>query len=498
MNANPYEELLEYYRETSYLEGANSILGWDQETYMPPGGVQDRALQMATIAAMIHRRTVSNELTSLLKRVKDGGLDGRSGAVYREINRGHRLARALPEEYVRELKKTTSIAQQAWAKARSDHDFASFSPHLSRIIELKKREAEYIGYEDTPYDALLDGFEPNTRTSYVTRIFHDLREKLVPIVKKITTSGVEIEDSFLRRDFPIQKQREVLTDLVTDMGYDLEHGRMDVVTHPFSTGTPRDVRITTRFDEKNIKPALFACIHEAGHALYEQGFLEEHYNTPLGEPVSTSIHESQSRFWENIVGRSLPYWRRNLPTVKRAFGNLDDVTPEMFHKAVNKVEPSYIRVEADEVTYNLHVMLRFEIETEMMDGKIETDEIPQVWNDKFEKYLGIEPPNDALGCLQDIHWSFGYIGYFPTYTLGNLYSAQFTESMISQIGELDHKVESGDLSTVLGWLRKNIHNHGKYYTADELVERITGGPLSENAFISYVKRKYTDIYGITL
>jgi len=498
MSPSQYDKLVEFNKETSYLDQAASILHWDQETYMPPGAVEDRAAQLSTLSAMIHQRNTSSTFGDLLSGLKnDKTLSETQSAVVREYSRKYERMTSLPEELVREITKTQSLAQQAWAKARKENDYPAFRPFLDKMIELKQKEAECVGYDDKPYDALLDEYEPYMTCREVTEVFSRLRDRLVPIVEKIAAAA-EIDDSILTRGYPLDRQEQFSKAIVTDLGYDWDHGRLDITAHPFTTGGNRDVRITTRYSEEDLRPALFASIHEAGHALYEQGYLEEHYHTPMAEPISLGIHESQSRMWENLIGRGLPFWQHYLPKLKETFPNMTDVGLVQFHRAINKVKPSFIRVEADEVTYNLHILLRYEIETEIFDGKITAEEMPSVWNERFEKYLGITPPDDANGCLQDIHWSMGLFGYFPTYALGNLYSAQFLNAARKTIPDLGSEVSRGEFKTLLGWLRHNIHQHGKFYPAQELAEKVTRERLNEDHFISYLKEKYSQIYEVSL
>lgn len=491
-----YKRLLEIYREISHLHTITSILHWDQETYMPPNAITLRAGQNALLSGLIHQKITSDKIGKLIGKLeKNDELDRNQKAIVREIARMHRRAISIPEKLVREISKTKSIAQPAWARAREKNDFKGFQPHLEKILDLMKEVAEYIGYEEQPYDALFDEYEPYTRTSEAAEVMGKLREKMIPIVKRISDSDVVIDSSVLEGSYPVPDQRIFMLDLVKNLGYDLSKGRLDVTTHPFTTGTMTDVRITTRFSEKDIRPALFSCIHEAGHALYEQGFLEENYHTPLADAVSLGIHESQSRLWENIIGRSRPFWSHYYSRLRSSFNSLKDTNMNTFYQAINEVKPTYIRVESDEVTYNMHILIRFELELEMINDGMEVSEVPAAWNEKFEKYLGIIPPDDTRGCLQDIHWSMGAVGYFPTYTLGNLYSAQFYNSMLKDIPDMWENVAAGKFTDILDWLRINIHNKGKLHPATDLVKEVTGESLNEDHFVNYIKEKYGNIYG---
>ncbi|MCK4613726.1 MAG: carboxypeptidase M32, partial [Thermoplasmata archaeon] len=355
---------------------------------------------------------------------------------------------------------------------------------------------EAIGYDDQPYDTLLDEFEPSLKTAQVKGLLSRLRDKLVPIVSRIIDSGIRPDISFLTCEFPVDGQKEFDHEVAKKLGFDFDRGRIDESMHPFTTGTLHDTRFTTNYKPDNMRFSLFATIHETGHALYGQGHLEEHYGTPMGQPVSMGIHESQSRMWENVVGRSLPFWEYYYPHLKERFPKqLEGRSLEEFYAAINDVHPSLIRVEADEATYNLHILLRFEMENALFGDGFDPKEAPQVWNEKMEKFLKLEVPDDAHGVLQDIHWSLGYFGYFPTYTLGNLYAVQFFEQAKKEIPELVSKIENGEFGVLLNWLRSNIHEKGRLYRADELVQGLTGKALDEEYFINYLKTKFGELYG---
>ncbi len=498
MNVDAYNELVFRYSDIIRLGQIGSILMWDQNTYMPPGSVDMRGEQQSLISGIAHERLISKEMKGLLHDLSKIELTGEKAAIVREITRSHRRAAAIPSSLIRELSGLEPVATGAWVKARKRSDFSMFKDVLERVISLKKQVAEHVGYEDSPYDALLDEFEPYMRSQRLTGIFHDLGEKLKPLVSRLTNICRNDDQSVLQRDYPIHLQKEFYTTLMQKMGYDLERGRVDISTHPFTAGSLDDVRVTLRYDVNDLRPGLFSTIHEAGHALYEQGFKKEHYLTPLAEPVSLGIHESQSRLWENIVGRSKNFWKANFQDLQAVFPSMRDVNLDEFHRAINHISLSPIRVEADEVTYSMHILIRFEIEKDLMEDKLKVSEIPQVWNELYEKYLGLEIENDAQGCLQDIHWAMGVVGYFPTYSLGNLYSAQFYETAIGEIGDLGSHIEKGELKPLLNWLRENIHQYGKLYSADDLVKKVTGKPLSEDHFINYLKKKYSNIYDIDL
>jgi carboxypeptidase Taq len=363
------------------------------------------------------------------------------------------------------------------------------------MVDLKMQVAEKVGYSDTPFDAMLEDHEPYTLTRQVKEIFERLRKKMVPIIENIVS--VEKDEILIKGDFPRDAQEGFYRKILTDIGYEFDRGRLDITEHPFTIGSGDDTRITTHYYEDDPRPALFSCIHEGGHALYEQGFLKEHFHTPLGEACSLGIHESQSRMWENLIGRSYPFWKHYYSGFQGSFPALSKIPLPLFYEAINQVKPSLIRTQADEATYNLHILIRFEIEIDIFDGKIDIKEIPQAWNDKYESYLGIRPDNDSVGCLQDIHWSMGAFGYFPTYTLGNLYASQFFDQMKRDL-DVDALMENGDLRPILSWLRTNIHHHGKMHPASELIKIVTGNRLDEDHFINYLKAKFGPIYEITL
>jgi carboxypeptidase Taq len=494
-----YSEFLGLVRELGALDQIGGLLTWDEETYIPPGAVPDRAIQKAALTGIVHERLTSRKMGRLLSSLrKHKRLNPDQKVVVREMLRKHKRATAIPKELLQEISKTESLAMQAWVKARKAKDYKSFEPLLRKMIGLKAKVAECVGYEDRPYDALLDEYEPYMKTSEVEVLFSRFRDKLVPVVSKILDCSTKVDESPVKGDFPEEKQRLFLLDIVKQIGYSLDTGRMDVAPHPFTVGSMRDVRITVRYDEHDLRPAVFGAVHEAGHGMYEQGFLEKYYHTPLAESISLGIHESQSRMWENIVGRGLPFWRHFLPKLQTVFPSMAGVRAEDFQRAVNTVKRSFIRVEADEVTYNLHVMLRFEVENAIFSGKLKTSEIPGFWNERFENYLGLKVPDDAQGCLQDIHWSIGALGYFPTYSLGTIYATQLYDKAKKDLPGLEDQFAQGNFSGLLGWLRKNVHSQGKRYGASDLIKRVTGEGLNEDHFLRYLKQKYGAIYGISL
>lgn len=493
--------------EIQRINSASSVLSWDQETYMPAGGGAARAEQIAVLQGLAHQKLVSPDIEQLLSQWVDpatgqaaeqpGDLwDEPSRSLLREVWRDFSRAKKLPSDFVMTLSRECSLAQQVWAEAKTQNTFAKFLPNLRTVLSLKRQEAQYLGYTDSPYNALLDVYEPGSTIAALQPVFAQLKARLVPLLRQITESHVRIDDSILRHSYDQTRQLEFGRLVLTAMGYDFERGRLDLSAHPFTTSFhPTDVRVTTRVYERELQSCLFSCIHEGGHGLYDQGLDQRYFGTPLGDSVSLGIHESQSRLWENCVGRSRAFWRFFYPVLQQTFHNqLQGVDVERFYAAINCVKPSFIRVEADELTYNLHIMLRFEIEQDLIEGKVQPEDLPALWNQKMKEYLGITPTSDAEGVLQDVHWSFGAFGYFPTYTLGNLYSVQFFEQAKLEIPRLEEGIAAGQLLELRRWLEQKIHRWGRMFTPDHLARRVTGTTISPDPFLSYVEKKYGEIY----
>lgn len=497
-----YDRLLSLSKEIYLLNSCMSLLDWDEKTYIPKGGVQQRGNQLALLAGMSHQKATSPEIGDLLKQLEGSSLtsdpDSFEAANIREIKHSYEKLVKIPKSLVEELTRVTTVAHGVWADARAKSDFSIFLPYLEKIIKLKLQQAEAVGYEKHPYDALLDDFEPGATIDKVAKVFADFRQELVDLVKAIANSGKRPDSSILGRDYPVDRQNRFGRDAAAAIGYDFEKGRLDVTVHPFCTGIgPGDVRIATRYNPNHFGQAFFGILHEAGHGIYEQGLDPERYGTPGGDAVSLGIHESQSRMWENLVGRSKPFWMHFFPKAQKIYPEaLGDVKFENFFFAINDVVLSFIRVEADEVTYNLHILVRFEIEQAFFNGDLSPKDIPGAWNEKFKNYFDLVPPDDAKGCLQDVHWSAGYIGYFPTYSLGNLYSAQFFAQVKKELGDLDKQFARGEFSNLRKWLRDKIHRQGQRYRAEKLVEVVTGKPLSHRPLMDYLKTKYGELYGI--
>ncbi len=470
---------------------------------MPKNGVAHRAEQMGLIARICHEQFVDPKIGDLICRVEDSDLirdpDSETAVNVREIRRDYDKRIRLPKHLVEALAKTTAQATPVWAEARKKSDFRLFLPWLEKVLDLTVQKAEALGYESEPYDTLLDEYEPGAKVAQIEAAFEGLRNELVPLVAAIRDAEKRPDPTIILRPYDVERQIIFGESVAAAMGYDFNTGRMDTTTHPFCTGIgPGDTRILTRYHSNRLNDGLFGIMHEAGHALYEMGLEKaRHFGTPLGEAVSLGMHESQSRMWENQVGRSRDFWVYFFPQAQRIFREaLADVGLDDFYGAVNFVEPSHIRVEADEATYNLHIMLRFELERAMIRGDLKPKDVAGAWNERFESYLGIAVDTDAHGCLQDIHWASGLIGYFPTYTLGNLYAAQFFAQATEEIPTLKEEFRRGNFSALLEWLRRNIHCHGRRFRANELCKKVTGRTLSHQPLMDYLKDKYKGIYGV--
>ena len=496
------EQLKTMLAEVTDLGRAAAVLDWDQATYMPPGGVAARSDQLSTLLRLSHVRFTADDVGRLLDELEEetagSPFDSFEASLVRVTRRDYDQNRKLSPELVSEIAGAGSTARPVWEKARRDADFKLFAPYLEKNVELNRRLADALGYEHRPYDALIDRTEPGMTTAELESIFAELKRAIVPLVGDIARHADAVDDRVLYRGFDPEVQVKYALDVVTRLGYDTERGRQDISTHPFSTSFgPGDVRITTRVSRDFFNECLFGSIHESGHAMYDQGIGDDIDRTPLYDGASPGVHESQSRLWENLVGRSRPFWKHFFPSLKAAFPEpLDGIDDEAFFRAVNKSYPSLIRVEADEVTYNLHVLLRFELENDMLEGKLKVSDLPEAWNDRVKSYLGISVPNDREGVLQDIHWSSVSFGIFPGYTIGNLVGAQLMEKIRADMTDLDAQIEQGEFSGLLGWLRKNVHRHGRKFTPNELLERATGRPLTAAPWIAYVQKKYGALYGV--
>jgi carboxypeptidase Taq len=497
-----YQQLIGRIKDCGILASCAEALGWDERTYMPHRGSAHRAEQMALLARLTHEGLSAPQIGELLATIEVSPLvrdaDSVPAANVREIRRHHDRAVKLPKELVEEIARTTTRAQQVWQESRQANDFSTFRPWLEKIVRLKRQEAEAVGYRDVPYDALLDLYEPGATTAEVRRIFADLAAELVPLVGAITSSSRQAPRQILERTYPVDRQEAFGRAAAAAIGFDFDAGRLDVTTHPFCSGLgPGDCRITTRYNPQRFNDAFFGILHEAGHGIYEQGLDPEQFGTPAGSAASLGIHESQSRLWENQVGRSRSFWEHFFPRARETFPDaLGCVALGDFVFAINDVRPTYIRVEADEATYNLHIILRFELEQALVSGDLAPADVPAAWSERFERSFGLKPPTDALGCLQDIHWSMGGLGYFPTYTLGNLYAAQLMEKARHDLGDLDAEFRGGEFGRLKGWLNEKIHRPGQRYRAADLCRRITGADISHRPLLGYLRAKYAPLYGI--
>jgi len=494
------KRLIELDQERTLFSHIGALLGWDQETYIPERGVEERAEQLALIEGIAHERAVRPEIGDLLAALEaDKDLEEVEKAYLRVARREFDREVKLPFDLVTEMARQTSLSQASWVQARKANDFASFAPYLQKMIDLNIEMAQALEPStEQPYDVLLDLYEVGSTEDSIAKVFSTMKEDLALILDKIR-SRPQIDDVFLRNRVPASAQAKMSAYFMDALGFDKSRGRLDTTAHPFTTTLGRDdVRITTRYIEDYFPSSIFSTIHEAGHALYELG-IDPHPDfrgTRLADAASMAVHESQSRMWENIIGRSPEFWRKHFgPVALMAEGALDGVGVEAFTKAINKVEPSLIRTEADEVTYGLHVIARFDLEAPLISGSLAVADLPAAWNAKMKELLGLEVPNDTQGCLQDVHWSMGSFGYFPSYSLGNLYAAQFWSTMQDAIPDLAANIEKGDCGPAREWLANNIHKVGATYLPGELVERATGSPLDASHFTRYLERKYSEIYG---
>lgn len=497
-----YAQLRDHVRQTILLSSTLETLGWDERCMMPPDGGEYRAEQMTLLAGLVHERNTAPQLGAWLDELACSPLaadrHSDAGATIRELKRNFDKHVKLPKSLVEELARATVRGQQIWQEARAKNDFAMFAPQLAEIYRLKQQQAAAIGYDRDAYDALLDDYEPGAKTAEVTRVLAGLRDELVPLVAQIRDAKRRPDVSLVQRRYPIAAQEAFGKSAAAAIGFNFQRGRLDVTTHPFCTTLgPHDHRITTRYDEHFFNSAFFGILHEAGHGLYELGLNPAEYGFPLGAAISLGIHESQSRLWENFVGRSHAFWRHFFPLAQQQFPEaLTGVKLDDFHFAINDVRPSLIRVEADEATYNLHILIRFELEQALVSDQLRVPDLPGAWNEKYERALGIRPPRDADGVLQDIHWSAGLIGYFPTYSLGNLYAAQFFAQADRDLGGLDAQIARGEFTPLREWLIDRIHRHGQRYTASELVQRVTGQPLSHAPLMQQLRDKFGALYGL--
>lgn len=485
----------------SYGE-ALDVMYWDLRTGAPRKGVEARSEVIGELSADMFNMSVSDEMGDYLKRLSEPdtfeGLDEVNRKLVEECRKEYERSKKIPPDKYKAYVVLTSQAESIWEEAKEQADFAMFKPYLEKIVAANREFIELWGYEGHPYNTLLDMYEPGMTVEKLDRLFADVREQLVPLATAIQQSGSAPDTSFLQQSFDVAEQKKFSLFILKELGYDFDAGRLDESVHPFATGlNPGDVRITTRYLPDDVTSALFGTIHECGHALYEQNISAQLIGTTLCTGTSMGIHESQSRFWENMIGRSRPFWLRYYPKLQEQYAaQLGEVPVESFYSAINVVRPSLIRIEADELTYNLHIMIRYEIEKALFDGSLDVADLPSYWNAKYKEYLGVEPSHDGEGVLQDVHWSGGAFGYFPSYSLGNMYSAQIRRALEQDLGELDALIANGQFAAVKDWLVERIYRHGKLLTPHEIVTRVTGEPLDPQYLIDYLRTKYADIYSL--
>ena len=496
-------ELLKSWQEICDFQSLETLGYWDLQTTMPAGAIEARMYQLATLQSIQHERTSAQRMGELIKEAEDvveqaHFTDADRGLV-RQARRLYDKQAKLPSRLVEELSRTQVISDEHWAAARKHNDFASFAPWLQRIVELQREVADHIGFAETRYDALLDDNETGLTAARLEELFAPVRDVSTNMLRRIQASGHKPDTSCLRGNFPLERQRALSEKLSASIGYDFTHGMIATSSHPFTVdhAAPADVRFTVRYNEQYLLPLLMSCLHESGHALYEQGSSWTLLRTPLAGGTSHGVHESQSRFWENVLGRTEPFWQGKYRLLREAFPeHFDSLDIPTFVRALNTVEPGPIRIEADEVTYNLHIIIRFELEKALINGEIAVESLPTLWNDKYREYLGIVPENDAVGVLQDMHWSQGF-GSFPNYTLGNIYSAQIRHKLYQEFPDFDKRLATGDTAFVLHWLREHMYAYGAIYAPQDLLTRMTGEGINPQYFVDYLTEKFQRLYGLT-
>lgn len=491
-----YNQYTTTLQQIADIKNAAAILQWDQETYIPKKGGAIRGKQIATLSALAHEQFTSEKTGAILQELS--GKTDLSTAEQRNIAltlEDYNKNKKLPASFVRQLSETVNHSFYAWLEARKNNSFVGFEQPLQQLLQLKRQEVDLLGYEGHPYNALMNEYEKGATVAEVDALFKGLQPELSKLLAQVQ-SHPQVTADFLHQHFDKTAQWDFGMELLRRMQFDFEAGRQDISEHPFTTSfNTNDVRVTTRIDEQDFTNMTFSCLHEGGHALYEQGLPADQYGLPLGEYCSLSIHESQSRLWENCVGRGLAYWQHNYPLAQASFPQqLGKVSVEAFYKAINRVEPSLIRTEADELTYHFHVMIRYELEKQLIAGQMQAKDIPAYWNEQYKNYLGVTVPDDKRGCLQDVHWSHGSFGYFATYSLGSLYAAQLYAAFAGQQASVEKDIAAGNTAPLLHWLQQQIHRHGRYYTSAELCRQATGQVLDPAYFISYATKKYKTIY----
>ncbi|MGC8611706.1 MAG: carboxypeptidase M32 [Athalassotoga sp.] len=494
------KEFYNYYAEIAKYSSAYALVEWDMRTKMPPKAAMDRAEVAGKLARTIFEMITSEKMAAFVEYFNRPRINEKLNEVDRRniylTTKEYRRASSIPPEKFEKFTIACSKGESVWQEAKAESNFKKFRPYLEEIVGYLKEFVEYYGYEKNKYDALLEGYEPSTTTEEIKRIIEGLKSELVPFIKELS-SGKKPDDSILKGTFDKASQERLSREVLELMGYDFQSGRIDETVHPFTTGIGNgDVRITTNYHLDDMTSALFSTMHEGGHALYEQGISEEYKWMPVHTGASMGIHESQSRTWENLVGRSYEFWKFFFPKLSEIFPQFKKITPEEFYKAINITKPSLIRIEADEVTYNLHIMVRFEIEESLINDRIKVEDLPDVWNQKMKEYLNVDVPDEAHGVLQDVHWSGGQFGYFPSYMLGNLYASQFFSAAKKEIHDLESQISNGNLKIFREWQREKIHKFGAMYDPKDLIVRVSGEPLNHKYFVNYIKEKFSKIYGI--
>jgi carboxypeptidase Taq len=492
-----YERYRQQMRKIADIKYASAVLQWDQETYLPANSAELRGQQLATLSEVAHSMFTDEQVGRLLNELNEAELPTAQARNVQLTLEDYQKQKRFSPAFVRTMSETVSASFHAWLDARKKNDFKVFEPALAKLVDLKKQEAELLGFEEHPYDALMNDFEKGATVAELDKVFDDVKLPLKQLLDEIN-SLPEPDDSFLHQHFPKQQQWEWGMYLAGQLNFDFKSGRQDISEHPFTINfSSNDVRITTRIDEQDFSNMTWSTIHEVGHALYEQGLPNEMYGLPLGEYASLGIHESQSRLWENCVGRGVDFWQYYLPVLQSRFPQqLGAVELPQFVAAINKVKPSLIRTEADELTYHFHVMIRYELEKLLIEGSLSVSDIPAYWNEQYEKLLGVKVTSDLAGCLQDVHWSHGSFGYFATYSLGSFYAAQLWQQANIDLPQLQHEiVTTGSTMSLLNWLRDKIHQHGRAYTSAELCTMVTGKPLDSRVFMDYLRNKLVQVYG---
>ncbi|MCA1054586.1 carboxypeptidase M32 [Rossellomorea aquimaris] len=494
------DSFLDYAKKMTAYNEALSLMFWDLRTGAPKNGVEQRSEVIGMLSSDLFEMSTSNEMAAYLAKLspEKHELDEQTQKLLEECQKEYDRNKKIPAKEYREYVVLQSKAESIWEEAKSQSDFNMFQPYLEKLVDYTKRFIEYWGYEEHKYDTLLDMYEPGVTVNVLDEVFRELRDKIVPLVHKISASENKPDTAFLFEHFPKEKQKEFSLEILKQMGYDFNSGRLDETVHPFAIGlNPGDVRVTTKYDEKDWRTAVFGTIHEGGHALYEQNISKDLVGTPLCTGTSMGIHESQSLFYENFVGRNYSFWKQNYDLLKQyANGQFDSVDLDQFYRAINESKPSLIRIEADELTYALHIIIRYEIEKGIFNDEIKVEDLPRIWNQKYEEYLGVKPSNDGEGVLQDVHWAGGSFGYFPSYALGYMYAAQFKNAMEKDIPDFDELLEKGELTLIKEWMTDHVHQWGKMKKPLEILKDVTGEGLNASYLAEYLIDKYTKVYSL--